>query len=177
MTSTLKSQNQRRRWLVDAIRTTLIPEFIRRGFEVHLYSKQDGVDRELISSLPFGFLRRSCERGIEQIEIQLDPREYDAAFSLNIGVVPIGGLESLRGHIAAEDVFVTWLDEFFVLYSRPGSSRPFAVRRKWWQTKETSHADYQTLINEVILLIPEVEQVLRLTSIGPHIRRVVIRHP
>ena len=161
-----------RRWLVDAIRNRLLPELIRREFEViPLQAIRSGpIDREFIVSLPFGLLRRRGERGLEQIEIQLGSSGR-ASFSINCGVIPEGGVDGVRGHIDANEALVTWLDEFYILYSSARRSSPFAIRR-WWWGKAVAQADYDALVGRTAELLPEVEKALVEGVVGPHIRRI-----
>jgi hypothetical protein len=167
-----------RRWLVNAIRAQLLPEFTRHGFEIVPLpkTKYGPTDREFVANHPFGLLRRQCARGFEQVEIHLASRE-GAAFSLGIGVIPIAGIQGIFGHIAADEALVTWLEEFFILYSRPRSFKPFAVRRWRWSKREVSEIDYQALVGQVVELLPEVEQALSQGKAGPHIRRTVLGGP
>ena len=87
-----------RLWLVAAIRQKLVPEFLGRGFEVATLSESDddSADRSLISSFPFGLLRRKTARGFEQIKIELISRRRVAA-RMNFGVVPAEGINGVHG--------------------------------------------------------------------------------
>src|ERR1700743_2241016 len=68
-----RNTKSERLWLVAAIRQKLVPEFLGRGFEVATLSESDddSADRSLISSFPFGLLRRKTARGFAQIKIEL----------------------------------------------------------------------------------------------------------
>lgn len=165
-----------RRWLVEAIRSQLIPEFLARGFELAPFprAKQGPTDREFLASFPFGRLRRSVEHGFEQIEIQLAPRSR-AAFRLNFGLIPSGGVKGVLGHIAADDAGVHSLPERFALYSCPFFSLNFSVRRWLWSRREGTEDEYRALVARVVELLPEVDDALRNGKVGRHIRHTVIR--
>jgi hypothetical protein len=168
--------NKERRWLIDAIRAQLFPEFARMGFENAPLPKSHGgiVDRGYLVTHPFGLLRRNGVRGLEQIEIHLAPRGR-AAFSISIGVIPLAGIEGILGHIKTEDALVTWLEDFFVLYSRPRSFKPFSVHRSWWSKRERTQQEYEALVQQVGDLLPEVEGALAYGTVGPHIRKVKLK--
>jgi hypothetical protein len=163
-----------RRWLVDAIRTLLLPEFTRRGFEIVPLPKSGfgPVDRRSIVASRFGMLRRVGPRGIELVEVQMAPRGR-AAFRLHVGVVPPAGIETITGHFAAEDVHVGWLDEFFELYQSAFFWTWFSVRR--WPWRKVARTDHEDLVRRVVGMIPEVELALREGWRGPHLRRVDTR--
>lgn len=165
-----------RRWLVEAVRSQLIPEFLARGFELAPFSraKQGATDREFVVSFPFGRLRRSVDRGFEQVEIQLAPHGR-AAFRLNLGLIPFGGVEGILGHIAADDAGVHALPERFTLYSCPFFSLNFSVRRWMWSRRERTEDEYRALVARVVELLPEVDDALRNGKVGRHIRHTVIR--
>jgi hypothetical protein len=166
--------SKERRWLREAIRLQLIPQLVERGFELGPFptSKLGSPDREFLVSFPFGRLRRRVAAGFEQIEIQLAPYNA-AAFRLNLGVVPAGGVEGVLGHIAAEDAGVHSLPEYFALYSCPRFSLNFAVRCWWWSRRERTEDDYRALVAYVVGLLPEVDQALGDGKIGPHIGHTV----
>jgi len=170
-----------RRWLVNAIRGDLLPEFAHRGFEVlPLPRAKLGVsDREFITAFPFGRLRRTGKRGLDQVEIQLAPRGR-AAFRLNIGVIPPDGVSNViqhkEEHWPAEELMVGWwLEETFSLYSCPVFLSWFAVRRIFGA--ETVEDDYKKLIMRVVRLLPEIEAALDGGRQGPHLRRVRVKLP
>lgn len=151
----------------------MVPEFAKKNFETVMLhsSEKHPIDRELIASMPFGLLRRRTDRGIEQVEINLSAHGR-AGFNINLGVVPLAGIESSMGHIEAERVLVTWLDCYFVLCARRRFFTPFLVRRPWLSRRPITEADYDRLVDQVVALLPEIDQALSDKKIGPHIRRV-----
>jgi hypothetical protein len=171
---------KQRRWLIEAIRKRLLPEFGRRGFELVPIAKDRPTDRELIVNFPFGTLRRPVTNGFELVDIQLGAHG-DAAFRLLAGFSPQGGMDTFNGHFAAEDVLIGWLDEFFEVYERPRlwayfpSLAYFSVRR--WRSSRITPEDYDHLVDRVAGLIPEIETALKDDTCGPHVRRVRIQHP
>ena len=168
--------NKERRWLIEAIRLQLLPLFLARGFELVSLpkSKQGTNDREFLASFPFGRLRRRIETGFEQVEIQLAPHSR-AAFRLNLGIVPAGGVDGVLGRISADDAGVHALPKYFTLYSCPFFSLNFSVHRWVWSRRQRTEDEYRALVARVESLLPEVDGALRNGKIGPHIRRTVIR--
>ena len=102
--------------LVESVRRRLLPLLIEQGFAVAPLVHRRPVDREVVLSLPFGRLCRHSEAGVDLIQIDF-ARYRRAAFRIMAGVAPQEGLMTVTGHWAAEDVFVDWLDEYFVMYA------------------------------------------------------------
>jgi hypothetical protein len=158
----------RRQWLRKAIQSRLLPAFEQRGFALMPLSDWELHDGESRSAFPFGHLQRAASRGWDTVEIQM--ARYDAAFSLNIGIVPKEGGTFASGYAGPEAFRVTWLEEWFELYRWPRFWWPFALCR--WPGRTVTAADYDTLIMSVVDLIPEVEAALKDGTCGPHVRRV-----
>jgi len=98
-----------------------------------------------------------------------------AAFRILAGVAPKEGLMTLTGHWAAEDVYVGWLNEYFVMYASPRWRVSFTL---WhWPHQSPIQDDYDKLAKRVAGFVPELELALRERRTGPHMRRFVIpRH-
>ena len=159
-----------RQWLRKAIKRHLLPVFEQRGFSIVPLSDAELSDRGNRSALPFGRLRRASSRGFEVVEVQIAP--YDPALRLNIGVVPKEGFTFSWGHAPAEEFPVTGLQDFYVLYPSPWTRRWFKVRR--WPWTKVTEADYDTLFKCIAYLIPDVEQVFKYGTCGPHVRHTRI---
>ena len=91
---TQESKREARRWLVESIRTQLLPLFLQREFVVTPSMSRVPVDREVLLSLPFGRLRRPGKRGMDLVEIWL--ASHRPAFLIRGGVAPKEGLMTLR---------------------------------------------------------------------------------
>jgi hypothetical protein len=170
----LKSVKQRRDWLIQSLRTHLLPVLIEQGFAVApavATGRSGPVDRELALALPLGRLVRHRERGVDLIEI--DFRKYRrAAFRIAAGVAPTEGLMTVTGHWAAEDVYVGWLNEFYVMYALPRWQVPFFA---WhWTYQSPIQGNYEKLAQRVAGFVPELELALREGGLGPHVRRFLI---
>ena len=117
----LKSVKERRDWLIQSLRTHLLPPLIEQGLAVApavALGHSGPVDRELVLTLPLGRLVRHREGGMDLIEI--DVHKYRrTAFRIAAGVAPKKGWLTVTGHWAAEDVYVGWLNEFYVMYVLP----------------------------------------------------------
>jgi hypothetical protein len=162
-----------RGWLIESVRTHLLPALVEYGFEVSPPAHSGPVDRESVLSFPdWGRLIRGRESGVDLIEIQLAPRRR-AAFRINAGVAPKEGIDTPTGHWSGQDVLVHWLYDYFEMYSLPRWRIWFSVRNPLYRSRTPS--DYDQLIIRVTRLIPEVESALREGRLGPHMRRVVIR--
>jgi hypothetical protein len=161
-----------KRWLLEAIRARLLPEFVRRGFEVVPLSDEDARG-EIRAAFPFGRLRRKGVNGFELIEVQLHPRDL-AKFRINLGIAPPRGIDHFVGrHLAPEDIWVTYLDQYYEVYSSAIFRKWFAVRRGWWSKRPITEDDYHELIDRVRKLVPEIAQVFSgIIESRTHIRRI-----
>lgn len=173
----LKAVKERRDWLCQSLRTHLLPVLIEQGFAVAPAAapgRSGPVDREVALALPLGRLVRYREGGVDLIEI--DFHKYRrTAFRIAAGVAPKKGLMTLTGHWAAEDVYVGWLNEFYVMYSSPRWQVSFFV---WhWPYQSPTQGDYEKLAQRVAGFVPELELALRESRLGPHMRRFLIPRP
>jgi hypothetical protein len=169
-----ESAKDRREWLIQSLRAHVLPVLIRRGFELAPLITRGPIDRELVRSLPLGRLRRSGEKGVDLIQIEL-PRYHRAAFRIAAGVAPKEGLMTHTGHWDAEDLYVGWLNEFYGMYALPRWRVSFFV---WhWRNQSPTQGDYERLAQRVAGFVPELELALREGTSGPHMRRFVIPRP
>ena len=159
-----------RQWLRKAVKKHLLPVFEQRGFAIVPLGDEELRDRDNRLTFPFGRLRRASSGVFEVVEVQLD--QYDAALRINIGVVPKEGFTFSWGHAPGEDFPVTGLQDFHVLYPSPRTRRWFKVRR--WPWTKVTEPDYVTLVKGIVDLVPEVEQVFKDGTCGPHVRHTHI---
>jgi len=166
---------QARNWLIESLRMHLLPLLTQQGFETAPLAHRGPVDRELVLSLPLGRLRRVREGGaVDLVEIQF-ARYRRAAFRIMVGVAPKEGLVTFTGHWAAEDVYVSWLNEFFLMSASRWRKAWFSV---WhWPHQSVTERNYERVALQAASLVPEVELALREGRLGPHMRRVVIPRP
>lgn len=175
---------ERREWLIQSIRTHLLPALTKQGFEVAPLVHRSPVDREFEESFPeWGRLIRATESGIDLVEIQLATRRR-AAFRINAGVVPKEGIITLTGHHPAEEVAVHWLDQYFETHAHPWLRSSLRALRleplgTWfsvwhWPYRSPTQSDYDKLVLRVADLVPEVELALREGKLGQHVRKVAI---
>jgi hypothetical protein len=121
------------------------------------------VDRELVQSLPLGRLVRH--------------REWIWLRSIfaNTGTLRFRlqeGLMTLIGHWPAEDIYVGWLNGFYVMYALPRWQVPFFA---WhWPYHSPTQSDYEKLAQRVAGFVPELESALREGKLGRHMRRFSI---
>jgi len=166
---------ERRDWLIQSLRTYLLPALINRGFEVVPPETRGPVDREFLLIFPsWGRMIRARESRVDLFEIQLAPYRR-AAFRINAGVAPEEGITTLTGHWPAEDVLVHWLNEFLEMYACPRWRIWFSGRRLLYRS--STQGDYDKLAIKVAGLVPELDLALREGKLGPHMRRVMIARP
>jgi hypothetical protein len=175
--SALKSVKGRRDRLIQSLRTHLLPALIEREFAVApavAPGHSGPVDRELVQTLPLGRLIRHREGRVDLIEI--DFRTYRrGAFRIAAGVAPKEGLMTLTGHWAAKELYVGWLNEFYVMYALPRWQVSFFA---WhWPYQSPTQGDYEKLAQRVTGFVPELELALREGKLGPHMRRFLIPRP
>jgi len=178
---------ERRRWLVQSLRTHLLPALVNQNFYLAPHVTRGPVDREFLLMLPLGRLvRRRAQGEVDLLEIEFAPYQV-AAFRIVAGVAPAGGLMTFSGHWAAEDLYAGWLDECFVTHARPALRWVFGALGMeelggwfsvWhWPLRSPTQSDYEELAHRTVDLVPELDSALLDGRLGPHIRRVVARHP
>ena len=142
----LETLNGTRGWLIESLRSHLVPVFIERGFSIApIATHNEPVDRELLSMLPLGRLCRPTSEGVDLVEIELASRGR-AEFRISAGVAPKAGLMTPTGHWAAEELLVGWLGESYEMYSSPWWRSWFSVRSRGAPPTKN---DYEKLIVEV----------------------------
>lgn len=152
-----------------ALEQRLVPELLKRGF-VRVDPEPEALGREVQAAFPFGRLRRPSKTGSELVEIQVHPR--DAAFRLNIGFVPPGGVDHrVGGKLAESDVWVQYLDRYYELCARRFMGKWFSARKVRLAKRP---ADFNSLVDSVVALIPEIEQLFREGRPGSHMREVAV---
>jgi len=165
-----------RQMLRVALTSHLLPALSQRGFELAPWTGEDSKDRELRSSFPWGRHRRAHPGGgLELVEVQLDKR--DAAFRLNLGIVPAEGLVRAGVQIPRDEVWVHYLDVYYTLYRWPRFRKWFSlwlIARQSGGT-EAGQADYDALVARVVELLPEVDLLFSQNTRGSHMRKVDAR--
>jgi hypothetical protein len=147
---------------------------IKQGFEVAPLAQREPIDREFVLALPLGRLRRTREGEVDLVEIDF-AKHRRPAFRINVGVAPKAGLMTFTGHWPADDLYVEWLNEFFIMYACPRWRIWFSLR--FWSLRSPVQDDYDKLVLRVAGLVPELESALREGRLGPHMRRVGIPRP
>lgn len=155
--------------LRDSIGVLLIPELEQRGFRSRALT-QDEARTEIGCAFPFGRLCRSRPAGVETVEVQFD-KHGRPAFRLNMGTVPLTGIQHpIAGFIPTDDVWVTYLDRYYVLSERSVFRRWFSLRRS--RTGTASQHDVERLVRGVVNILGEVDALFRDGTCGPHVREV-----
>jgi hypothetical protein len=160
--------------LIKSLQTHLLPVLTKQGFEVAPLAHRGPIDREFALALPLGRLRRIREGEVDLVEIDFAKRRRPA-FRINVGVAPKAGLMTLTGHWPAGDLYVEWLNEFFIMYSCPRWRTWFSLQ--FWSLRSPVQDDYDKVALRVVGLVPELELALREGRLGPHMRRVAIPRP
>lgn len=156
-----------RQWLIDALRTRLLPALEGQGFVQHPLVGEDARSTEIRTSFPLGQSRRARAGGHDLVEIQLDRRP---AFRLNLGVAPDAGILHAAGPVARDQIWVHYLPRYFELYQHPLFRRWFAMGR--WSRAGAKAEDYAALVDRAVALLPEIDQTLAAGKPGPHVRAV-----
>ena len=170
-----KDVSQTRSWLVESLRTHLLPLLMQQGFALAPLAGHGPADREFVQSLPFGRLRRIREGGaVDLVEIEF-ARYRRAAFRVSAGVAPREGLMTLTGHLAAEDAHVGWLNEYFTMYDSTWRRKWFSVSH--WPYQSLVQGDYEKPALRAASFLPELELGLREGKLGPHVWRTLIPRP
>jgi hypothetical protein len=165
-----------RKFLLESVRTHILPVLIERGFVLAPKTYEGPVDREFVQAFPLGFLRRARPDGrVDLVEIQF--ASYGgAAFRINACGVPKDGMMTLGGHRTAEKLDAGGLHDHFEMYASP---RLWAWGWGWfslrfWLFRKPVQAEYDELALRVAGFLPEIDLALREDRLGPHMRRVVI---
>lgn len=171
-----------RDFLLESVRTYLLPAFVQQGFVVTSRTQTDAVDRKSMGIFPFGELRRARpDGGIDLVEIQFMTYQR-AAFRINAGPVPKDGMMTLGGRRSAEELDAGELHDHFETHARPWlrpGLRALGLEPlgQWfslclWRFRSPKKAAYDKLALRVAGFLPEIELALRDAKLGPHIRRV-----
>jgi hypothetical protein len=156
-------------WLRESIGTLLIPELEKRGFRAVPLTPEE-TRSEIEAAFPYGRLCRAGPTGMEIVEVQFD-KNGRAAFRLNLGIVPPTGLQhAVAGFVPKENVWVHFLDHYYVLTERSLFNRWFSPSRSL--TGTATRPDTETLVKRVVGLLDEVEVLFRDGRHGPHVREV-----
>jgi hypothetical protein len=137
------------------------------GFEQHALP-DCVVSHEIIASWPFGRLIRPAGDGNHLVEIQL--ADYgQAAFRINFGFFPDQGVPTILGGTALIDNdMVHSLLKFYEL--KPASRFRWYFGMRYWPWQKPKKADYDKLIKDVILMLPQIDRTLKDGTIGPNVR-------
>jgi hypothetical protein len=154
----------KRRELIDALRRQLVPALEQRGYAT--VDLSDAERRtEIGAAFPFGRLRRRTPNGFDLVEIQLDKYGHPA-FRLNVGKVPGDGIQHGLSHIAAEDVWVHYLDHFATLYAG-------RFLRRWFRMpRDATREDMDSLVARSVTLLSQVDEYLASGRCGRNLRCV-----
>ena len=154
---------------MEALKVVLIPELERRGFVNIPLSKELAKDRDWRLTRPYGRFRRIAEDGFQTMSMELN--KYGGhKFRLSLGTVPKEGVKIAFGKIISqEDVWADHLSIHYCLFKSKRRWSYFSVWRWPWQKTDKSH--YFKLVEDVVKLLPEVEDVFSSGRCGPHIYR------
>lgn len=162
-----KTPNREKRWLMDQIRTQLLPALHGQGFESIALSAED--QKESRSTMPFGRLRRERGELVDLAEIVLG-RYGEPCFDVSFGVVPATGFcHQVVGFVPADQAWSGHLPRHYSLCQLPFLGLPFKVRH--WPNKQVTEEDVAALVTKVTAIaLREIEDVLRHNRIGKHVK-------
>ncbi|WP_160170709.1 hypothetical protein [Luteimonas huabeiensis] len=101
------------------IRDAVLPVFASMNYDSVPLSKEDLASAEIRKSFPFGRVRKSVEGRIFQAEVQIHRRD-ERKVRVNFGSFSLGGIDHpVAGKVAAQDVWVHYLERYYALYKFP----------------------------------------------------------
>jgi hypothetical protein len=160
-----------RQFLLESVRTHILPVLLQQGFAVAPGHSSGPVDRKSVGVLPFGLLRRARpDGGLDLVEIQFMTYQRPA-FRINVCPVPKEGLMTVAGPRATEELEAGGLHNHFEMYAYPRWWIFFSLFL--WRLRTPRQSDYERLALRVAGYLPEVELALREGKLGPHMRKIV----
>lgn len=162
------AENKPRKWLINALRKSVVRSIEARGFENVPFGKTDIVDREFKQSFPFGRFRRKSLNGLHLLDIEFAV-QGKAKFRINAGVFPAEGfVDILSQTVLPEEAWVHTLLKSYVLAGGSKRNNWFYVSHWFWQTP--TRQQFEDLASTASALIPEIENALSNGTVGPHLK-------
>jgi hypothetical protein len=153
--------------LIQVVGDLLIPALEKNGFRCSPSGSTRIKAHELRPHFPLGILHRLGPTGLDVAEPYFLGRHK---FVLHAARIPLGGIETVMGHSAAEDCLATWNSTWFTLYSCPFFLIPFSAAKFFGGSALRS--DVERVVRGVVDLLPEVEAALNDGITGRHLKRV-----
>ncbi len=157
---------EEKHWMIHAVRELLIPALERTGFRHLPFGSTKIKARELRPCFPSDFCTDMAPAGLDIVEPYFLGRRK---FSLNAARVPLKGIDTVRGHCAAEDCLATWNDTWSTLYRCPFFLTPFSAEKLFGG--RVLRADVERVVRGVVDLLPEVEAGLNEGVKGRHLKK------
>ena len=152
--------------LLKSVEDYVLPALSARGFEEFEESSGDR-DRE---KFPFRPMRRRLPDGtVQLVEIQFQSHGR-AAFRVNASAIPKTGIMTVGGHRLESEVTAGGLHDHFEMYKSPRFWKWFAI--PFWQFRQPYPELYKQLTSRVVTYLPEIDEALRGSNLGPHIRHI-----
>jgi hypothetical protein len=160
-----------REFLLEGVRTHILPVFIQQQFAVIPRVHSASVDEKSVDIFPFGRMRRpKTDGGVDLVEIQF--MTYGrAAFRINARAVRTDEITTVGGHRAAVEFEAGGLHDHFEMYAYPRLWLWFSLR--FWRFRTPVQSRYDRLALQVAGFLPEIELALRDDKLGPHVRKIV----
>jgi hypothetical protein len=173
----------RRKWLIDAVRTYVVPAIMAHGFQsAPARPSPPPVDREYRVSFPdWGRFVRDRDSVVDILEVQF--ASYGrAAFRVSAGTMPKTGLTTWAGHRAPDETGVHYLEEWY-----ESDARPWLKSGRWtfylpplgsWYSvwprpwRAITEEDYAHLARSAGGQIGDIDIALRNKQVGRNLRRV-----
>lgn len=154
-------------WLLDSIRTQLLPALYEQGFETIEFNAEE--QKELRSTMPFGRLRRERGEIVDLAEIVLG-RYGEPSFCVDFGSCPSTGFRhEVVGFVSAIQAWSAHLPRHYSLCQLPFLGLPFKVRH--WPRKQVKEEEVIALVTKVTAIaVKEIEDALRHDRIGKHVK-------
>ena len=158
-----------RRWLKRSVTKFLLPAFQQIGFASQPLRRALGTDRSLGIHMPFGELRRAGPDGEELVQLELMPKQL-AALRITFGIVPAAGIDTISGHVPADEMLAYWLPLYYQLCPNPRNMWYFLIARPLG--KSIDQEAYDDMVRAIVSILPQVDAALRRGECGANVRMV-----
>jgi hypothetical protein len=161
-----------RRWLKRSVTTILLPAFQQMGFTSLPLKGALGREQSVRNHFLFGELRRAGPDGDELVQLELMPKQR-AALRITFGIVPATGIDSVSGHIPADEVLACWLPLYYELCPNPRRMWYFLIARL--PGKTIDQEAYNEMVRAIVSILPQVDVALRSGKCEEYVRIVDLR--
>ena len=180
-----REAKRRKEALVESVRRHVVPALVRQGF---VFAPQaidrNAAERRAADIFPFAPMRRARpDGGVDLVAIQFLTYQR-AGFRINACAVPKEGMMTDGGPKTLDECVALGVHDLET-HARPWLRPALRAMRveplgQWfsvwhWPFRPPTQGDCNKLAKRVAGLLPEVETALREGTLGPHMRRMVLK--